>query len=97
MTTAKIVDGVVHYFDANGVEITLAEAIATAPFAETTVERNRRALIDKAQAALTSNDTYLARTAPTTAQNTAQVKALTRQVNALIRLTVKALDTTSGT
>lgn len=58
---------------------------------------NRRALITKAQAALTTNATYLALAAPTTAQNTAQIKALTREVNALIRLLTKALDSASGT
>jgi hypothetical protein len=96
--TAKVVGGVVRYFDANGVQITAAQAraaVASEPAA--VVEINRRALVAKAQAALASNATYLARSAPTTAQNTAQIKALTQQTNALIRLVVKALDSTSGT
>jgi hypothetical protein len=96
--TAKVIGGTVRYFDASGQEVTTAQAKAAAATDPAAVaETNRRALISKAQAALTSNATYLAITSPTTAQNTAQVKALTRQVNALIRLTVKALDTTTGT
>lgn len=59
---------------------------------------NAQTLRDKAVQALTTNATYLARSAPTVAQNTAQTQALTRQVNALIRLLVTA-DTSdiSGT
>lgn len=44
----------------------------------------------RARAALAGNATYLALATPTNAQNTAQVKALTRQHNALIRLIVAA-------
>lgn len=39
-----------------------------------------------AASALAANATYLNLASPTTAQNTAQIKALTRQVTALIRL-----------
>lgn len=95
--TAKVIDGMVRYFNAQGLEITAAQARAAAAGPEATAETNRRALLAKAQNALTANATYLAINSPTTAQNTAQIKALTRQMNALIRLTVKALDSTSGT
>ena len=46
---------------------------------------------------LTANAAFLAATNPTTAQAVAQVKALTRQVNALIRLVGRDLLSTDGT
>jgi hypothetical protein len=54
-------------------------------------------LQQKALNALTSNATYLGIGTPTTAQAVAQVASLTRQVNALIRLQLNLLDSTSGT
>lgn len=53
-------------------------------------EANAQTLRDKAAQALTVNATYLARQSPTAAQTTAQVQALTRQLNAVIRLLVVA-------
>lgn len=60
---------------------------------------NAGSLEAKARAALTANGTYLALAAPTNAQTVAQVKALTRQMTALIRLSLRGdlLDTTTGT
>lgn len=58
---------------------------------------NRADLEAKAGTALTTNATFLAIANPTTAQVTTQVKALTRQVDALIRLVTNRLDDTSGT
>lgn len=52
----------------------------------TVEEANEATLTARAAAALTSNATYLALSAPTAAQNTAQIKALTAQVQAVIRL-----------
>lgn len=54
-------------------------------------------LFDKAAAALTNNQTFLGIATPTQAQAVAQVQALTRQVDALIRLQIGQLDTTAGT
>ena len=48
----------------------------------------------QAQTALANNRTYLALGTPTAAQNTAQVKALTRQTQGIIRLLLGALDGT---
>lgn len=56
-----------------------------------------RQLIGRAQAALSNNATYLAVGTPTQAQAVAQVAALTRQVDGIIRLLLGAFDTTAGT
>lgn len=58
---------------------------------------NRDQIFNKAQQALTVNATFLAIATPTAAQNAAQAKALTRQVNALIRLLLGALSDVSDT
>ncbi len=55
---------------------------------------NRSVLEQRAKEAMAGNATYLAST-PTAAQTTAQVKALTRQVNALIRLATNRLESTT--
>jgi hypothetical protein len=57
---------------------------------------NQQSLQSKAKTALTANAAYLAGN-PTTAQAVAQVAALTRQINALIKLQLGQLDDTSGT
>lgn len=57
-------------------------------------EVNRQTIHTQAAAALTANNTYLAIGSPSAAQNAAQIKALTRQVNKLIRLAVGKLDGT---
>jgi hypothetical protein len=90
MIRAKVVNGVVKYFEA-GVEV----APRTTP--ESNLEKNQRELITKASAAITVNNTYVARAAPTTAQNTAQIKALSRECTAIIKLLLKQLDDTTGT
>ena len=73
--------------DANPAALTAAQTAAT----------NRAALLAKVTPAIAANTTYLAIASPTVAQNTAQTKALTRQVNALLRIVGKALDATTGT
>ena len=50
-------------------------------------------LVDKLKTNLTDNKTFLAITAPTNAQNAAQIKQITRQVNRLIRLAINDLST----
>lgn len=54
-------------------------------------------LQDKAAAALTANSTYLAIVSPTNAQVVAQVAALTRQVDAVIRMLTNALSSSADT
>lgn len=65
--------------------------------AQSVTQVNSVTLRQHATAALSANGTYLAIPAPTAAQATVQVAALTRQVNALIRLTVSAFNTIAGT
>ena len=85
----------VYYVD--GVQVTRAQAIAASDPATITASVNEKALIDKALAALTANNTFLAIATPTNAQVSAQGKALTRQSTARLRLASRALSDTSGT
>ena len=55
---------------------------------------NETTIRAKATTALGTNTTFLGINSPTNAQNAAQIKALTRQVNGLIRLTIRRLDGT---
>ena len=66
--------------------------LASRPPAEVTGASYAETLKAQAAAALAGDVTYLALTTPTTAQAVAQVQALTRQTNALIRLVVRALS-----
>lgn len=54
-------------------------------------------ILARARTALTTNATFLAIASPTTAQVAAQVKALTRQIDALTRLAIGDLSTVSDT
>ena len=54
-------------------------------------------MLAKAKAALAANATFLGLASPTNAQVVAQVKALTKEANALIKLEVRDLLDTSGT
>lgn len=59
-----------------------------------TQDTNRATLVERARAALTTNRDFLAVPTPTNAQTLAQVRALTRQMNAALRLLVGDLDGT---
>jgi hypothetical protein len=66
-----------------------------APYAAAvTSAANQQVITDLAIAALASNRDYLALDPPTQAQALAQVKALTRQNNGIIRLLLRRLDGT---
>lgn len=57
-------------------------------------ETNRSEIESKARDALVANRAFIAIASPSNAQNAAQLKALTRQVNGLIRLTLGDLEGT---
>ena len=79
---------------AAAVPIQSAEAAAAA--AQATLQTNHDTLQQAAITAITANQTFLAVASPTTAQVASQVKALTRQINALIRIVTNQLDSTAG-
>lgn len=60
-------------------------------------EANSDSLKSKARSAVTNNNTFLAIASPTNAQVVAQVKALTRQNNALIKLILGEFTDMTGT
>lgn len=57
-------------------------------------QENRDAIEQQARQALATNRTYIALASPTAAQTAAEVKALARQNNGLIRLLLGLLDGT---
>jgi len=77
---------------------TAAELAAVATeVVETTLRTNRTTIEGRAVTAVTANNTFLAIGTPSTAQNAAQIKLLTRECNGLIMLLLNRLDTTNGT
>lgn len=62
--------------------------------AEAAAVANAATIRDRATQALSTNADFLALASPNNAQNAAQVKALTRQVNGLVRLVLGRLDGT---
>lgn len=87
-------DGVNFLLEANQADGTVVTT--RLPMTPTVNEANRDALNTKAVAALAANATFLAIASPT-AQVATQAKALTRQMDALIRLVGGQLDSTDGT
>lgn len=75
----------------NGVLVGTREVEVPDPTPE---EANRTTIESQAVTALTNNTAYLAIPAPTQAQAVAQVEALTRQSNKLIRLVLQRFDGT---
>lgn len=86
-------------WDAAGVQLTSRPFTAADDAASSAASSasNGADLLAKARGALAANATFLAIASPTNAQTLAQVKALTRQVNALIRLEAGDLTSVDGT
>jgi len=74
-----------------------AAVAAHTPTNTPTAHDNRRTLLQRASAAIAANQIYLEISDPTAAQVRDQVRLLTREVTALLRLAIEALDSTSGT
>lgn len=66
-------------------------------FNRRTKEDNEAILKSRADLALSTNSTFLANVSPTNADVLAQVRALTKENNALIRLLLEKMDSTEGT
>ena len=62
-----------------------------------TLEGNRAELLDRALRAVTANNAYLAVEAPTGAENLAQLRRVTRECTALIKLAVGDVADLTGT
>jgi hypothetical protein len=58
---------------------------------------NRDSMREKARQAVTSNNNYLALNSPNNSQNLAQIRSLTRQINALIKLEFDDVSSSDGT
>lgn len=72
-------------------------ARAQAIEASLATSNNRSTLTNAAANAIANNQTFLGLASPTAAQELSQLQALTRQVNALIRLVTNDLSSTAGT
>jgi hypothetical protein len=75
----------------------ILDAENAAQAAQADAAANQETLQSRSEAALAANTTFLALASPTNAQTLAQVKTLTKECNALIRLALGILDSTSGT
>lgn len=92
VTVTDVIDGDV-VVTVDGVEVD-RRRLNDAEIAAYTHDRNRSTIESQAEAALAANRTYLALSSPTNAQNLAQIRALTRQTQGLIRLLLGQLDGT---
>lgn len=85
------------YFEVNAPTQAQIDALVAAHVNTPPPPSNEEVLRSRAEAALATNATFLALASPSNALVAAQTKALTRQVNALIRLTLGRTETFDGT
>ncbi len=100
----KLVEQVIDHGDGTGTRTTYrpdGTVLATTPVTGLAVdppdEVTRRTIEDRAVTALDANAAFLALASPTNAQVLTQVKVLTRECTAVIRLLLGRLDSTTGT
>jgi hypothetical protein len=74
---------------------TLAAPYLAMEQTQATRDSNEQAILDQGDSALADNANYLGITHPTQPQIVAQVAALTRQIDGLIRLRTEQLDSTT--
>lgn len=103
LTTAVLLDGdTIELPSLNQTDRDTAQAVVdahpataqTSIAAAATQRTNETTIRDRAEQALAANRTFLALPSPTNAQVVAQVKALTRQNNGIIRLILNRFDGT---
>lgn len=78
-------------------DTTLQAAVNTAASQYVDQEANLQTLLQKSATALQNNQAYLSIAQPTSAQAVAQVAALTRQVNGVVRVLTASLNSLAGT
>jgi hypothetical protein len=97
MATTRVLvsdDGTTRTFDVSDGKAIIGRDVETIP---TTVQVNAATVQSRAKAALTANATFLAVPTPTAAQVGNQVKVLTKESSAVIRLLLGLLDDVSDT
>lgn len=85
------------YADADEATVRALVEAHSPPPSPTPEWENERTLAARADSALTANAAFLALASPTQAQTLAQVKTLTKECTALIRLLLRKFDSADGT
>ena len=97
VTTSQVAESAVTLPDGIPTRTWTVRPKTPAELAADTATANGVTVRTRAELGLATNSTFLAVASPSNAQTVAQVKALTRQVSGLIRLTLGKLDDITGT
>lgn len=97
VTTSQVAESAVTLPDGIPTRTWTVRSKTPAELAADTATANSVTVRTRAELGLATNSTFLAVASPSNAQTVAQVKALTRQVSGLIRLTLGKLDDITGT